>query len=124
MRSNGHTFAQKNRLMSLTMKDQNETIQQILAEHPSFKELEPHHRLFIADCASPISFEAGTYLAREGEASTKFYLILRGQVDIGILTTGRGFTKLQHIGHNELVGWSWLMPPRLPPLTPYRDQTA
>ncbi len=93
------------------MRDPHETVQHILIEHPFFKDLEPHYRLFIADCASPISFEAGTYLAHEGEASNKFYLILEGQVNIGILTAGRGFTTLQIIRPNELVGWSWLMPP-------------
>lgn len=96
----------------ITSTDRQATdIQKILAEHPFFKSLELHYRLFIADCATPIMVETGNYLAYEGEISNKFYLIRQGQIEIGILTAGHGFTKLQLLNRGDLVGWSWLMPP-------------
>lgn len=97
--------------MTTSTNRQTDDIQEILAEHPFFKSLESHHRLFMADCATPISVEAGNYLAHEGEASNRFYLIRQGQIEIGILTAGHGFTRLQLLNRGDLVGWSWLMPP-------------
>src|SRR5229473_428313 len=65
------------------------TLESILVEHPFFKGLQPQYLQLITGCASNVRFNAGTYMLREGEQASQFYLIRHGKV----------------------VGWSWLFPP-------------
>ena len=85
--------------------------EQILAEHPFLKELEPRHLQFMTECASELHFVAGQYILREGEAATHLYLIGHGKVALGTIIPGRGFTTLEILEDGEPLGWSWLIPP-------------
>lgn len=88
-----------------------ETLRPILAEHPFFRDLEPHHLELIVGCASNVRFNAGDFIFRQGEEANQFYLIREGMVAIEMFVSGRGPVKVQTMGEGEVLGWSWLVPP-------------
>jgi CRP-like cAMP-binding protein len=88
-----------------------ESLKQILSEQPFLQGLKPAHLDFIAECATEKQFSAGEYMLSEGGEANEFYLILQGKIALGTFVSGRGFTTIQTLNHNEMVGWSWLIPP-------------
>lgn len=88
-----------------------ESLGQILAEYPFFKDLELDHLQFVAKYASEVRFDSGQSILREGEEGHHFYLIRQGMIALGTFIPGRGFTTIQTLGEGEIVGWSWLIPP-------------
>ncbi len=85
--------------------------QQILAEHPFLRDLEPHHLEFMTGCASELHFGAGQYILQEGEAAEHLYLINQGKVALGTITPSRGFTTIETLEDGDPLGWSWFIPP-------------
>jgi CRP-like cAMP-binding protein len=85
--------------------------EQILAEHPFLKDMEPRHLQFMANCASELHFDAGQYILREGEVAGYLYLISRGKVALGTIVPNQGFTTLEVLEEGEALGWSWFIPP-------------
>ena len=88
-----------------------ETLEPILTEHPFLKGLEPHYLKLVVGCASNVRFKAGQYLFREGEEAERFYMIRQGKVALEIHAAKGGSIILQTIGEDEVLGWSWLVPP-------------
>ncbi|MCB0163306.1 MAG: cyclic nucleotide-binding domain-containing protein [Anaerolineae bacterium] len=78
---------------------------------PFTKGLESPHLQFLAQLGRTAHFEPGSYILKEDEPADDFYLILQGRVALGTFISGRGFTTIQTIGDNEVLGWSWLIPP-------------
>ena len=87
------------------------TTGRVLEEHPFFEGLSPRHLEVILGCATPVQFEAGEFIAREGEAADKFYLIRRGRVALEIPTSDRGVIRFETLEPGEVLGWSWVVPP-------------
>ena len=87
------------------------SIDQLLAEAPSFEGMSPEHLDLIAGCAQNRAFEEGDYLLREGDAADVFYVIRHGRVAMEIFVPQRGGLTLETIDDGDLLGWSWLMPP-------------
>ena len=88
-----------------------ETLEPILAKHPFLKGLEPEHLKILVGCASNVRFNAGQFLAHEGEEANEFYMIREGKVAVQIQGAERGPIIVQTIGEGEVLGWSWLIPP-------------
>jgi len=88
-----------------------ETLEPILAEHPFLRDLEPRYLKLIVGCASNVRFKAGQYLFREGEEADRFYMIRQGKVALEIHGGKGGSAILQTISEDEVLGWSWLIPP-------------
>jgi CRP-like cAMP-binding protein len=78
---------------------------------PIFKGMKPEHIGLIAGCASNVRFEPGDYIGRQGEPADKFWVIRRGRVVIEIHGPGRGVIPIQTVGEDDLLGWSWVLPP-------------
>lgn len=85
--------------------------EQDLSGLPFLKGLDPRHITFIGRCASNIQFHEGQYIFREGEEANYFYIICQGRVAIQLYTPRRGPITIQTIGDNDVLGWSWLIPP-------------
>jgi CRP-like cAMP-binding protein len=66
---------------------------------------------FIAGCAQNRTFEAGSYLLREGDPADVFYVIRRGRVALETFVPQHGTMILETIDTGDLLGWSWLVPP-------------
>jgi CRP-like cAMP-binding protein len=88
-----------------------ETLEPILVEHPFLKGLEPRHLKLVVGCASNVRFKAGQYLFREGEEADRFYMIRQGKVALEMPVAKAESVILQTVGEDEVLGWSWLIPP-------------
>jgi CRP/FNR family cyclic AMP-dependent transcriptional regulator len=86
-------------------------IEEILRDHRFFSELPDEDLLLIAGCGKNEIHPAGKYLAHEGEAADRFYLIRHGRIAIESQTPGRGALVIETLTEGEVVGWSWLFPP-------------
>lgn len=86
-------------------------LEQLLAEHPFFKDLPPDDLAFIAGCGKNVHFDAGRYLFREGEAADQFYIIRHGRVALEYFVPERGPLITETVDEGDVLGWSWLFPP-------------
>lgn len=67
----------------------------------------PDHQKLILDCSTKEQYKAGAYLARSGQASHGFYIILSGSIQLNIQ---KNF-QLQTLAPGNVIGWSWILPP-------------
>ncbi|MBE3558834.1 MAG: cyclic nucleotide-binding domain-containing protein [Ktedonobacteraceae bacterium] len=88
-----------------------QTLETVLAAHPFFQGLAPAYLSLIAGCASQVHYDAGTYIFREGEDATHFYMIRKGKVALETVAAQRGPIVIETIENGEALGWSWLFPP-------------
>jgi len=78
---------------------------------PFFEGFDPAFLAAIAPFASERSYDAGVGIVREGDIADAFYLILSGKVALEVVLHDRPRRTIQTIGPNEVLGWSWLIPP-------------
>jgi CRP-like cAMP-binding protein len=88
-----------------------ESLDRIMADLPLFGGMKPSHLSLIAGCASNVRFEAGEFAARAGAPADRFWIVRQGRMALEIHAPGRGAVTIQTIGENEVLGWSWLLPP-------------
>ncbi len=88
-----------------------ETIEPIIKEHPFFRGFKPAHIGLILGCASNVRFDPGEFLFREGSETHRFFVLRQGRVAIELNSPGRGPIVIQTLAENEILGWSWLIPP-------------
>jgi CRP-like cAMP-binding protein len=88
-----------------------QTIDALLPQMPAFDGMSAGQLALIAGCASNCVFEDGEYLAREGDPADTFYVIRKGRVALEIHVPQRGAVVIETLHENDLVGWSWLLPP-------------
>jgi CRP-like cAMP-binding protein len=86
-------------------------LEDLLAETPFFKDLDPAYRSMLAGCGVNVVFRAGEFLFRENDPAERFYLIRAGKVALEIAVPGRGPMIIQTVQEGEVLGWSWLVPP-------------
>jgi CRP/FNR family cyclic AMP-dependent transcriptional regulator len=87
------------------------TIDELIADAPTFAGLEPDQLELIAGCARNQHVEAGTMLMQYGDPADRFFLIRRGTVALEITTAGQGSLVIETIHEGDVVGWSWLFAP-------------
>jgi hypothetical protein len=73
--------------------------------------LEAEHRGRLMRLARDVSFPAGARLFEEGGRADHFWIVRTGAVALDMRMAGRGATVIETLGHDELIGWSWLFPP-------------
>ena len=73
--------------------------------------LPAEHRQRLMHFAREVSFPEGTRLFEEGGHADRFWIIRTGTVDLDMHVPGRRGAVIESLGHNELVGWSWLFAP-------------
>lgn len=88
-----------------------QTLEPILAQIPLFQGMRPEHLKLIAGCASNARFDAGQFVGRQGEPADKFWIVRQGRVALEIHAPGRGALTIMTVAENEVLGWSWLLPP-------------
>ncbi len=88
-----------------------ETLRPLLAGIPLFDGLRPEHLDLIAGCAANVRFEPGEFAARQGEEADRFFIVRKGRLALQVHGPGRGELTIQTMGENEVLGWSWLIPP-------------
>ncbi|MEH0421164.1 Crp/Fnr family transcriptional regulator [Streptomyces sp. B21-083] len=73
--------------------------------------LPAEHRERLMCAAKEVSFPHGTRLFEEGGRADRLWVIRTGTVALDIHVPGRRAAVIEVLGHNELVGWSWLFGP-------------
>lgn len=92
-------------------KTSKETLATTIAEHRLFKELAPRYLALLAEVAMFKDFAAEEVIFREGDPANRFYLILDGEVALESARRDGPSVRLQAIGRDDVLGWSWLFPP-------------
>lgn len=88
-----------------------EKFETLISEHPFFKGLEPRLLELIVGCSANVRFNAGEFIAHEGDPADKFYLIRHGRVALEVFVPGRGPITIETMHEGDVLGWSWLIPP-------------
>lgn len=86
------------------------TIEQYLPHHPFLAGLDEDVLALLARCATLVHFRPGTYLFQEGEPADAFYVLRTGRVALET-RLGTGPRVLDTADADDVVGWSWLVPP-------------
>lgn len=89
----------------------NPTYREVLSKHAFAKNFRGEHLDKLAEGALPFRANPGDFLGQEHDTAQAFYLIQSGHVEIGTNLNERGSVPIQRVGPDEVVGWSWLLPP-------------
>ncbi|MBK3576422.1 cyclic nucleotide-binding domain-containing protein [Streptomyces sp. MBT65] len=73
--------------------------------------LSAEHRERLMELAREVSIPQGTRLFEEGARADRFWIIRTGTIALDMHVPGRRAAVIESLGHNELVGWSWLFGP-------------
>ncbi|HUJ20702.1 MAG TPA: cyclic nucleotide-binding domain-containing protein [Bryobacteraceae bacterium] len=88
-----------------------ETLEPILAKHAFFEGLDAAYLKLLVGCASNVRFPAGSYIFRQGEEASHFYLMRQGRVALEIYAPHRPSIVVETLDGDDILGWSWLIPP-------------
>jgi CRP/FNR family cyclic AMP-dependent transcriptional regulator len=83
----------------------------LIAQHPLFAGLNSSHLLLMTQSAMIINYEIGQQIFKQGDPANRFYLILEGRVAIETETKEHVTVALPKFGPGTDLGWSWLVPP-------------
>ncbi|MFJ1967347.1 cyclic nucleotide-binding domain-containing protein [Streptomyces sp. NPDC087903] len=75
--------------------------------------LSAEHRRRLLHVAREVSIPQGTRLFDEGGRADRFWIIRTGRIELDMRVPGRRAAVIENLGHNELVGWSWLLTPHV-----------
>ncbi|WFB11432.1 cyclic nucleotide-binding domain-containing protein [Streptomyces sp. LX-29] len=62
--------------------------------------------------AHEVSFPVGERIFEEGGDADRFWIVRTGTVALDLRIPGRRAAVVETVGPGELLGWSWLIPPR------------
>lgn len=82
----------------------------VLALHPFVAGLSNEQLVALSGCATPVRFEPGDVIFREGDAAAACYLVRAGEVALQ-LHASDGPLVIETLVGEHVVGWSWLVPP-------------
>lgn len=80
---------------------------------PLLRTLSAEHRQQLMTQAREVSFPEGTRLFEEDGRADRFWVIRTGTIDLDMRVPGHRAAVIETLGHNELVGWSWLFAPHI-----------
>ncbi|MFF9623671.1 cyclic nucleotide-binding domain-containing protein [Streptomyces griseosporeus] len=75
--------------------------------------LAPEHRTKLLGTAREVSFAQGARLFDEGGRADRFWIVRSGVVDLDLHVPGRRAAVIESLGHDDLLGWSWLYGPHV-----------
>ncbi|WP_328476090.1 cyclic nucleotide-binding domain-containing protein [Streptomyces sp. NBC_00377] len=75
------------------------------------RSLSADHRERLMRVAHEVSVPQGARLFEEGGRADRFWIIRTGRIELDTRVPGRRAAVVENLGHDELVGWSWLFPP-------------
>jgi len=83
-----------------------------LSAFPRLASLRRTDLVVLAGFGTEVSFPAGRRVLVEGQSADRCWLIRRGQILLDARVPGRGDVVIQTLAGGDLLGWSWLVPPR------------
>ncbi|WP_051581723.1 Crp/Fnr family transcriptional regulator [Pseudonocardia acaciae] len=82
-----------------------------VARVPMLAALPSAEQVLISRAARTVSFAAGRRLFSEGQPAQGCWLVRTGHVALDAHVPGRGAVVVQVLGPDQVLGWSWLVPP-------------
>jgi len=82
-----------------------------LRSHTIFSDLEPAHIEILAKHVTEKTFAAGDRLFRQQDSAESFYIVKEGSIKVEIPSINGPALEVQTLGVDEVLGWSWLIPP-------------
>ena len=82
-----------------------------LAAHEFFAGLNDDFLTLLSEFSTEKHYKAGEVLFQQGKAADRFYLVREGQVSVQVPALVGPTLELQVLGENQILGWSWLIPP-------------
>jgi len=82
-----------------------------LAAHAFFSALNEDYIKLLSEFVTERQVTSGTVLFQQGKVADKFYLVRKGQVSVQVPALVGPSLELQVLGENQMLGWSWLIPP-------------
>jgi CRP-like cAMP-binding protein len=79
----------------------------------TLRSLSAEHRRRLMHVAREVTIPQGTRLFEEGGPADRFWIIRTGRIELDMRVPGCPAAVIENIGHNELVGWSWLFVPHV-----------
>lgn len=86
-------------------------VARLLAGFPVLRQLPAGALAQITAAASTVTFARGQRVFCEGEQAEGCWLLHDGRVALDVFIPGRGLVVVQTLGHGDVLGWSWLVPP-------------
>ncbi|WP_405996900.1 Crp/Fnr family transcriptional regulator [Streptomyces sp. NBC_00829] len=74
--------------------------------------LPPEARDTLLEIARETAFPVGARICEEGGRANRFWIIRSGSVALDMHVPGRRAAVVERLGPGDLLGWSWLFPPR------------
>ena len=93
------------------MKPNTSDLAVLVAKQKFFQGLAPQHLSLLTEAAMLKEFASDELIFREGDPANRFYLILDGEVALESTPKSGAPARLQTIGAQDVLGWSWLFPP-------------
>lgn len=81
-------------------------VQDILRSLAFTRDLEQSDRDRLLQVASPVQWDAGTMIFREGDQNDSLYLVMAGRIALEISVPIRGRVRILTVGTGEVFGWS------------------
>ncbi len=88
-----------------------QSIDDYLSSHAFFSGLDENFMNFVLASATELQIRKGDVLFRQGARADKFYLLRNGQISMQIPALVGPTLEIQNLGENQILGWSWLIPP-------------
>jgi CRP/FNR family cyclic AMP-dependent transcriptional regulator len=88
-----------------------QTLKPVLEQQKFFSGLTPEHLDLLTGCARQARFAQGEFLFHMGDPADAFYLIRHGRVALEVFTGDRGALSMMTASEDDVVGWSWIVPP-------------
>ena len=82
-----------------------------LAGFPVLRQLPTGALAQVAAAAHTVTFAPRERVFREGEQAEGCWLLHDGRVALDVFIPSRGLVVVQTLGHGDVLGWSWLVPP-------------
>jgi CRP/FNR family transcriptional regulator, cyclic AMP receptor protein len=89
----------------------NEMLKAIVAAHPFVKGMTAAHLDVLVDCARLEVLEPGRLLFIEGQPASEFYMLQDGKIALEVHRPNDGTVRVDVLGADDVLGWSWLFPP-------------
>jgi CRP/FNR family cyclic AMP-dependent transcriptional regulator len=82
-----------------------------LSTHAFFSGLNEEYIELLSEFATQKHVAKGNVLFQQGKPADKFYLVREGKVSVQVPALVGPVMELQILGENQMLGWSWLIPP-------------
>ena len=82
----------------------------LIGAQPLFDGLSPGQLILLAQSAMEINFAPGQLIFENAVPDNRFFLILKGKVELRSAAKNHGTISIQMLGPGETLGWTWLFP--------------